>query len=663
MNHSIKCVIIILLNTQMFHAFAAENVSQIPSILKALEPKESSTLCEIKQLRIQGKLIQAKSTAEQYLKLYPKDGDVLFLLGLIYQDQQNVKKAQELFTTALQQTPSYTDVRLALIRLKIKQGAFGEARTLISKGLIITPQQADLVQLKAELQAKEVAQKSLNTPLNVRVPKPDSLAVLNQLRALRKSGKLKEGLQIAQDYLQKIPKDYDVKLQLGLMYAQQKNYSAAKTQLEEVLQHTPEYLDARVGLIHIAMNEKNQQEAKRLLAKGLKLEPKNAQLLSLKKNLTSLMVAENVAKQKAAEERLRQALFKSAQNLLLAEKYRDAKIIVSELLKQQPMNSDYIILLSNIYLEQHNDYYALSIICEALRAQPNNIQLLIKRGQIDTLVRAHSIAAQQFFKVLQRDPKNEGAKRGLADIENLSPHFFYGVNDIGLSTDNAYVDDLQAVWNYSSLSYLRELDIGRIGGKINYASRLGFEGRQYEIDFSPRFNRNFYAELITAYSKVPELFPNTLYSGEGFLAIPKTPFEVSAGAKWAKIERSFLRTYTGSLSFYPEGWWINFRPFYYFPKDSKSQSILYTARVRKYFGSIDHFVGVGAGVGRSPDLADLLTVNFLVIKNRFVNVNYTFGIFNYRVLVDLSAGYQRWQYPSDLVRRLYDGSIGFCYRF
>ncbi|MFA5959622.1 MAG: tetratricopeptide repeat protein [Tatlockia sp.] len=758
--------------------------SELPVIFDALSPAEFTTLETIKNLRKLGKLQEAEIAATNYLKKYPKDGDVLFLLGLISQQQNKDAKAEKLFLTALNYTPAYTEVRIALIRLKIQQGYIEDAKQLIAEGLKLQPNALPLQKMQTVLLEKEAQLLTTRIPVAFKVPKPSAVTVLTALQTLRKAGKLAQAKKEAQQYLQTTPNEFDVKLQLGLIYAEEKNYPAAKEQLQAVLQHTPGYTDARIALMRIAFIEKNYPQSDRLLAEGLRLNPKekqllslkkallvftpqvkpdaersfltqlkkrreegeltlaikeallylqkypkdydvtlllgliysqqknypeavsrlqtvlnhlptyvdaraalirvylvqkeyaqasalltegfvvspqNGQLLLLKKELTELVEAERLAKQKALLEKLRQAQWAKIKEAIAAKQYAQAKQWLRQGMAEQPGDADYPLQLANIYLEQHNDYQALFVVSEALRRQPDNVELLIKRGQIDNLVRAHSIAVKLFRKALLLDPDNQTARKALDEINGLSPRYGYGVNEVGISTDNAYVDDLNAVWDYSSLFYMRELDIGRVGGRINYAQRLGFSGQQYELDISPRINRNLYVDFVAATAKVAELFPNTLMGAEAFLNIPNA-VEVSAGGKYARIDRTFLRTYTASLNFYPEGWWVNFRPFFFVPKDTKNKSLLYTARVRKYFSSVDHFVGLSAGFGRSPDLADLLSVNFLVIKNRFANLSYTFGLFNYHVIVDLNVGYQRWQYPHFL-RHLYDGSLGLRYRF
>nr|MBA2653201.1 YaiO family outer membrane beta-barrel protein [Tatlockia sp.] len=217
--------------------------------------------------------------------------------------------------------------------------------------------------------------------------------------------------------------------------------------------------------------------------------------------------------------------------------------------------------------------------------------------------------------------------------------------------------------------YSRDTNYGRATAKVNYASRIKKTASQLELNFSPRFNRNIYADLMASYANKPELFPNYAVSTEGYINFPRL-FEVSGGGKYARIQDTFLYTWTSSLNFYPGKYWLSFRPYYFVPQavSPKTQkrsetSVLYTTKIRRYFATDDHYIGIGAGRGRSPDLADLLSVDFIVIKNNFVNIDYNFPILKYHIIANLGVGYQRWRYPSGLLRELYNGSISFKHRF
>lgn len=452
-------------------------------------------------------------------------------------------------------------------------------------------------------------------------------STFDQIQSLRKLGEDSAAKKLALNYLANHPDDSDVKLLLGLLYRQEKNFTEAKKHLKPVLQKTPDYLDARIGLINIAIEENHNKDALGLIREGLKLHPGNKQLLTLKKRIT---------KQKLKPRNIHKLVY-------------------------QPDAIDLRIQAANAYLANYHDMAALLVIERSLKAYPNEPRLLLKKGEIQSILYRHALAATAYQRVLQNDPQNKKAHELLAGINEISPFFLHGLNEIGVKSDNAYVSDLHSIWDYSSVYYSRDTNYGPVTAQINYASRLQKQAPQYEIKLSPRINRHTYFDVMAAFANEPILFPKKVLGVEGFYDMP-TFLNLSLGVKYSDIGPTHFSTYTGSLSRYIDNYWVSFRPYYFVPKDSKG-SILYTGILRRYFATVDHYISVALGSGRSPDLADLITVNFLVIKNNFINLNYEFPLFNHLFVIDLGAGYQRWEYPSDLVRNLYNGSIGIKYRF
>ncbi|MDR3503593.1 MAG: YaiO family outer membrane beta-barrel protein [Legionella sp.] len=634
---------------------------------------------QVQRLRQEGKLAQAKTLAKAYLQQHPNDGDMLFVLGLIYFQEKNLNEASTCFSHVLAKTPTYMDARIALIRIKILNKKFQEASNLIVVGLYQNPKQHELIELKATiiqevsiLSAKDLLKKQPTEAIKhavaitkqvTEVKKPP-VTNLAEIKTLRAQGKLSLAKEKALHNLKINPKDLDSELLLGLIYFQLKDYPQARIRLRAVLIQKPDYLDARVGLIKLNLVQKKFKEAQDLIKQGLATNPHNYQpLLLLKKQLANFSKPQKTKRTAPTRPARKVDKLAQAKRYIAQKKYNEARIILQNLVAQYPTNSEYRIALANFYLDRHNDMTALNVIRNGLKSTPYNADLLIKEGMIHDTLRQYSLAARAYQQAKKISPKDKKIDGLLADINSVSPRYAYGLNEIGISSDNAYVSDVHSVWDWSSIYYSRDTIYGVATARVNYASRLHQSTPQYELDFSPRFNRNIYADLSVAFANKPAIFPDIATAGEAYVNIPKF-FELSGGAKYAKIAQTFFVTYTNSISFYPKSYWLNFRPYYFVPKGHKNTSLLYTLKARKYFGgNLDHYFGIGAGSGKSPDLADLLTVNFIVIHNKYINASYGFPIFNHHVIAELEAGYQRWKYPSNLVRNLYDGSVAFKYKF
>jgi YaiO family outer membrane protein len=638
-------LILFILSVFMVSAgFAQENnMNFCPKDLSKPE-STSPTLAQIQSLRQADKLSEAESVAKTYLILHPNDLDILLQLGLIYLQQKDYVRAEMRLSEVLAKKPDYADARIGLIKVKLAQDRRQEAESLLNKGLVLTPNNTELLQLKK--------QRSEHSNLD-------------EIKKLRAQGKLVLAKDKAIQYLKINPKDLDIELILGLIYFQQKHYEQAETHLKDVLIQKPDYTDARVGLIKVKLAQNKLPEAESLLQQGLSLESKHQDLLLLKKQIASIKAPPRKKKEKV---RIRKIIRPEMQDLIQAtnamdqKNYKKARIILKRLIAQYPNESTFRIALAELYLRQHKDMKALFLVKKGLKNKPYEIDLLMEAGKIHTILRQYSLAARDYQKIEKFSPQNKKIQGPLAEINSISPRYTYGLNEVGIWSDNAYVSDVHSIWDYSGVYYSRDTSFGRAIARLNYASRFDEDALQYELGFSPRFNRNIYMDLGMGFSNEPAIFPNKFFIGEGYVNVFNF-FELSGGGKYAKIAQTYLATYTGSFSIYPGKYWFSFRPYYFVPKGNKNTSILYTLRARRYFGTDDHYLGLGAGSGRSPDLADLLTVNFFVIKNDYVNINYSFPIFKHHIIVELGAGYQRWQYPFSLVRKLYDGSILFKYRF
>lgn len=661
---------------------------------------EPSPLPQIKVLRQNNQLGAARDLAINWLQKNPNDPEVLMVLGLIYNQQGEYAKAENCFNRVLAQQPGDVDARVGLINVKIIQKQYQAALDVANEGLEINPDDPRLLSVKNNIHGVATVN-----------------STLSQIQSLRRDNQLDAARDMAVKYLETNPEDSDVTLVLGLIYSQQHNYSAAESCFNKLLAKDPTYVDARIALINVKIAQSQYQAALEITNEGLKLSPGNNKLLAMKKNIENRQLAElnktsetntssgapvfqptpvtktessssesstgpithNYANKPAPSHHsvarapvrrvyhrptpvtVSDLAVKQAKSYVEANQYQLAKQILLNRLKVNPNDVDVRIALADVYLSRNYDLTALYTIKQGLLISPDNPKLLIKKGEINTILYEHPMAANAYQHALAVDPKNKTALALLDEVKGISPRYAYGLNEFGISTDNAYVPDLHSVWDYSSLYYSRDTDLGRITGSLNYAQRQGFQAPQFQLDLITRINRFMYVDLLGGYSNQPALFPKFLGSGEAYFSFPNI-IGVSAGAKYATLGRTFFSTYTGSLERYLGNVLLSFRPYYFVPKD-RNTSVLYTGMIRKYFATDDHYVGMNFGAGKSPDLSDLLTVNFIVIKNSFVGLNYEFPILNHRIVVDLGAGYQRWQFPSGLIRKLYDGSIGLKYRF
>lgn len=347
------------------------------------------------------------------------------------------------------------------------------------------------------------------------------------------------------------------------------------------------------------------------------------------------------------------------------ENYAQAKREFYRILEKYPKYIDAWVFLSDIELKGDNTTCALAIVHTGLRQKKDDPFLMIQKAKILFSLRQYAQAAVLAREVKAKNSCNEEAVKQanniLKNVKDVNPRYLHGLNQIGIWSENDHVSDLRTWWDYSGVYYTRDTYLGRIAANVNYANRFGVDARQAAFEFSPILHKYFYMDLIVARANDPLIFPDYVFGAEAYF-VPPHFIEMSLGAKYSQIKQTYFTNYTGSLSKTIGNYWFSFRPYFYVPKTGAT-STLSTGTIRRYFGTDDYYLGVTIGGGRSPDLADLETVGFITIKNNFVVGNFEFPLFDHRLIVDLSGNFQRWEYPSGLVRKLTGGLLGLKYRF
>lgn len=336
--------------------------------------------------------------------------------------------------------------------------------------------------------------------------------------------------------------------------------------------------------------------------------------------------------------------------------YRQSQRVLLKVLEQSPTDSDASLLLINTDLALGQQQEALTVVNLALIFNPIDQDLLKKKRDIEGALRPQKTITSSQSKTVK--PRHK-----LANITPKPPQQHY-VNEVGTYQQNYYISDKNKVWDYSSIYYGRETSIGKIYGKINYANRLDHEAIQGEIEAYPRINQYLYLDLDVAFANEPNLFPDTMYGAEAYVTTQGV-FDFSLGAKNNLVDENHqFAVFTGSLSKVVDHGQnlILFRPYYFMPGHG-SNSALYTLNVRHSITDPYFYFGCLIGAGSSPDLANLTTINFIVLRNKIINPYINFPLFNERLIVNLSGLFQNQLFPGTRVRNWSGGTLGAFWRF
>jgi len=646
---------------------------------------------EIQHLRALGQIDLAISKGEAYLKTYPKDADVMLLVGLMLYQKNKWSAADHYLTDVLTISPDYLDAKLGLINVKLAEKNFPEAAVLIAEAVQQAPNdpRVKAIEVSFEKMADQQTTENKSKPVSVvsaisviqkkslltRDPSP-----LKKIQRLRTEGKLDEAIWVGTGYLKTHPKDTDVMLQVGLILSQQKKYARAENYLHRVLAISPNYVDATFGLIGIAIAQNHRKKAV-LLIKGIqKIAPTDPRIhaaqLSLNKQdeQNKRDTLDKLYKNGDATQAKTLALYYLRQNprdidtrlmlgriYLMQKQYQEAQTQFQSILRQDPGNKMARLALINTALSSGRDNQARLQIQQALAIDPTDPDFLNQEAAFYSLRHQYSRAIYLDKKIIDRYPKNKPAKALLDEITTINPNFFYGLNQLGVNSEVDYVSDLRSVWQYTTLYYNRDTPWGLASASMNDATRLGVTSNQGAINVFPIINKNLYIRFSGAYANQPILFPHYFAGIEPYFVA--RPVELSLGANYAYILPNIAYTqYTASITKEWGNYLATFRPNYYSPARWNS-STLYTGTFIRYLGAKDTLLKVTVGTGTMPDLANLTTIDFIVVKNNFVTFNVQYPLLNHQLLFTLGGDYQHWVFPNSRVRQISGVIVGLNYRF
>lgn len=517
-------------------------------------------------------------------------------------------------------------------------------------------------------------------------------------------GEKQESRQDAQIYLKQHPRDVDILLFLANTDYKEQHYELAETTLNKILMIMPSYLDARLLLIDTNKKQGKYSEAITNAKIGLILSPNNQQLqteltalnnlskpVTVEKSQTPIQttisattVNESQKKTSSADKTTFDQIKKEYQNNNLTT----AKLLAKKYLIDYPQDDDARFILGKIYEKQndkklaiveykailkHNPHYldAKKALDHLTVKQPTEKTAETKKPNLDfyTIKALHYFNKDNYYmsayyakKAVKNYTENKQSKEILSEINDISPKYLKGLNEIGIISEEDYVSDRNAGWNYSNLFYKRYTPFGSVTAKLNYTYRNGGQALQEALESALVFNKYFYVNIDGGYAANQNLYPNYYVGAEAYGYIPKI-FDLSFGDKYSNIiNDTGFYTYTGSLSKTFKDYWISFRPYRFVP-NAGDKSILYTATFRRYFANEDGYISLTVGHGQSPDLNDLQTVDFIVVNNTIVVLNIQIPFIDHRLVFNIGSDYQRQVFPAGNIREITGGIAGIKLRF
>ena len=218
---------------------------------------------------------------------------------------------------------------------------------------------------------------------------------------------------------------------------------------------------------------------------------------------------------------------------------------------------------------------------------------------------------------------------------------------------------------FSGISYKRQTKFGSIIPRINYSSRLGTNGVQYDIDLYPKFLKRFYAYLNYGYSN-STIYPRQKVGGDIYVNLPKA-IELSFGGRYIQTNTREIRGITNSLGHYRGNYYFSLRSFIT-PESNGLTRISGNLLVRKYLKDAENYFGISAGMGVEPESrqffsADetLLAETILFIESQRLNIEYQFTGNSKRNIYRARIGVRRQELAFDSGNFFWGVSAGITY--
>ncbi|WP_343486326.1 YaiO family outer membrane beta-barrel protein [Allomuricauda sp. d1] len=200
-------------------------------------------------------------------------------------------------------------------------------------------------------------------------------------------------------------------------------------------------------------------------------------------------------------------------------------------------------------------------------------------------------------------------------------------NRIGVSNTVTVFNERYDPMFFTSISYKRKTPYGSIIPRINFSSRVGKQGVQYDIDLYPKFAKGFYAYLNYGYSNAT-IYPNHKMGGDVYMSLPGS-FEFSAGARHIITRTRNVTGISNSLGHYRGNYYFSLRSLVT-PKPDGLTRVSGNLLVRRYTKNSENYMGFTAGVGISPELRqffaddELLAETIFFIETQRLNLEYQF---------------------------------------
>lgn len=237
-------------------------------------------------------------------------------------------------------------------------------------------------------------------------------------------------------------------------------------------------------------------------------------------------------------------------------------------------------------------------------------------------------------------------------------------NRIAISNAVTIFNERYDPMHFSSISYKRKTKFGSIIPRLNYSSRAGRQGVQYDLDLYPKFAKGFYAYLNYGYSSAT-IYPKHKMGGDIYMSLPGS-FEFSAGARHIITRTRNVTGISNSFGHYRGNYYFSLRSLVT-PKPGGLTRVSGNLLVRKYTRNSENYMGFTAGIGVSPELRQffsddqLLAETVFFIETQRLNLEYQFTNKQNKTIYKTRLGLRRQEISLDSGNFFWGVTAGLIY--
>lgn len=188
-----------------------------------------------------GETSNAVRTFEQLAKLRPNNAQILYYLGAVKWQAEDLYGAKGALSKAIELKPDLVKARVALASVELQEGRAGEALAIAKKLQQDYPDAADGYQLEGKVHRSQDRHDEALTSIETAYLKQKSPAILRELaQAYVAAGRSPDAIELLEDWNTEHPEDQGAMALLAMYYQAGGHDSEAVKAYERLLQNNPD---------------------------------------------------------------------------------------------------------------------------------------------------------------------------------------------------------------------------------------------------------------------------------------------------------------------------------------------------------------------------------------------------------------------------------------